>query len=532
MYGINNVMDFDIFIIGGGVNGVAIARDAAGRGLSVGLAEKSDIGGETSAKSTKLFHGGLRYLDYFEFRLVRHSLMEREILYRNMPHIAWPLRFILPFHADMRFFVNTPASKLLASLMPWLRGRRSKWVIRFGLFLYDNIGGRKILPKTQKLNLKNNIEGGILHQKFETAYEYSDIWVQDSKLVSLLARDAVGKGAHISTRNKVLSVKRNVDNWQITSEKGIFTAKILINATGPWVENVATDMIASQKNDTKNHIRLVKGSHIVVPKLYAHAKAYFFQGSDSRIIFAIPYEQDFTLIGTTDEAHDDADITPECSAQEIDYLCDFANQYFKKPITKKDVVWHFSGIRPLYQDGTLSATAATRDYVLSLDIGDKGDKGDNANNNNSAILLNIYGGKLTTHRKMAEDALAKLKPFIKMQPAWTDNAPLAGGDFETHKRDSLISKLKQDYPNFDAKQARRLFNCYGLEVWDIFTIDGAPDIWGDYFGAGLYAAEIEHLIRHEFIQTTDDIIWRRTKLGLQLNHTQIKAIDRYLGARK
>ena len=521
-------MNVDIFIIGGGVNGVAIARDAAGRGVSVGLAEKSDIGGETSAKSTKLFHGGLRYLDYFEFRLVRHSLIEREILYRNMPHIAWQLRFILPFHADMRFLVDTRASKLLASLMPWLRGRRSKWVIRFGLFLYDNIGGRKILPKTRKLDLKNNAQGDILHQKFETAYEYSDIWVQDSKLVSLLARDAVAKGANISTRNKVLAVKRHNGNWQITTEKGVFTAKILINAAGPWVENVATDIIStnSQKHTKKqNHIRLVKGSHIVVPKLYTHAKAYFFQGSDSRIIFAIPYEQDFTLIGTTDEAHDDADIAPECSAQEIDYLCDFANQYFKKPITKKDVVWHFSGIRPLYEDGNISATAATRDYVLSLDAGNKSD-------NNDAILLNIYGGKLTTHRKMAEDALAKLKPFIKMQPAWTANAPLAGGDFATQQRDNLISKLKQDYPNFDAKQAIRLFNCYGLEVWDIFARDGAPDIWGDYFGAGLYAVEIEHLIRHEFAQTTADIIWRRTKLGLHLNDKQIKAIDTYLGARR
>ncbi len=512
-------MNFDIFIIGGGVNGVAIARDAAGRGLAVGLAEKADIGGATSAKSTKLFHGGLRYLEYFEFRLVRHSLIEREILYRNMPHIAWPLRFILPFHRDMQFAVDTPASKLLATLMPWLRGRRLKWVIRFGLFLYDNIGGRKILPKTQKLNLKGSAEGNILHQKFATAYEYSDIWVQDAKLVALLARDAVEKGAHISTRNKVLSVKRNNQNWQITTEKGAFTAKILINAAGPWVEDVADNII---KRRTQNHIRLVKGSHIVVPKLYDHDKAYFFQGSDSRIIFAIPYEQDFTLIGTTDEAHDDANIAPECSAQEIDYLCDFANQYFVKPISKKDVVWHFAGIRPLYEDGKISATAATRDYVLSLDN----------HNHSDAILLHIYGGKLTTHRKMAEDALAKLSLFIKMQPSWTHNAPLAGGDFIYHQRDALISKLKQDYPNFTDKQVMRLFHCYGLEVWDIFKTDAqtdsAPDSWGKHFGAGLYAAEIDHLIKHEFVQTTEDIIWRRTKLGLQLNDAQIKAIDKYL----
>ena len=526
-------MNFDIFIIGGGVNGVAIARDAAGRGLAVGLAEKADIGGATSAKSTKLFHGGLRYLEYFEFRLVRHSLIEREILYRNMPHIAWPLRFILPFHRDMQFAVDTPASKLLATLMPWLRGRRLKWVIRFGLFLYDNIGGRKILPKTQKLNLKGSAEGNILHQKFATAYEYSDIWVQDAKLVALLARDAVTKGAYISTRNKVLSVKRNDGNgnknWQIITENGVFTAKILINATGPWVENVANNIISVR---TQNHIRLVKGSHIVVPKLYNHDKAYFFQGVDSRIIFAIPYEQDFTLIGTTDIAHDDANITPECSAQEIDYLCDFANQYFSKPISKKNVVWHFAGIRPLYEDGNISATAATRDYVLSLDKGDESD-------NNNAILLHIYGGKLTTHRKMAEDALAKLSPFIKMQPSWTHNAPLSGGDFAYHQRDNLISKLKKDYPNFSDKQVMRLFNCYGLEVWDIFktdpSSDSAPDAssnsWGKHFGAGLYAAEIDHLITHEFAQTTEDIIWRRTKLGLLLNDAHIKEIDTYLGAK-
>ena len=402
----------DLFIIGGGVNVCGIARDAAGRGLSVTLAEMNDLASATSSASTKLFHGGLRYLEYFEINLVRHALEEREILLRAMPHIAWPMRFVLPYHPDMRFEGETPASKVLSLLMPWMRGRRPAWMIRFGLFLYDHLGGRKILPATKTFKLHDTPEGDPLDARFVKAFEYSDCWIEDSRLVVLNARDAQTLGAQIMTQTKVVSAARVGDLWEVQTEgpNGPQThhARILVNAGGPWVGDIIQTKL--RVNSTEG-VRLVRGSHIVVPKLYDHDKCYCFQGSDGRIIFAIPYEGDFTLIGTTDAKHDDPSVKAECTEVERDYLIDFANQCSKEHIASDDIVWTYSGVRPLYDDGARSASAATRDYVLSVD--DKGPP-----------LLNIFGGKITTYRVLSEDALDKLAPHLPtLEPKWTTSAP-------------------------------------------------------------------------------------------------------------
>ena len=497
-------MIYEIFIIGGGVNGVAIARDAAGRGLSVALAEKGDLAQETSSKSTKLLHGGLRYLEYFEFKLVRESLMEREVLLRNMPHIASPMRFVLPYHPDQRFAGGTPSSRLLEIFMPWLKGRRPAWLLRLGLWLYDHLGKRRILPATRRIDLRRDPVGAPLQLQYIHAFEYSDVWVEDARLVSLMARDAFERGANIMTRNQVLSLERQPNHWKVYTEAGVFLARTLINAAGPWVEKITRDSLGIAP---KAHVRLVKGSHILVPQLFDHDKAYFFQGRDGRIIFAIPYQQHFTLLGTTDEPHDDADQPPECSKEEIDYLCQFANEYFETSISANDVVWTFSGVRPLYDDGAKSATAATRDYVLSL------------HQDNQAVLLNVFGGKITTHRRLAEEALE----LLGHQASWTQQAPLAGGDFDVESRDALCAKLARAYPELDAK---RLFDSYGSEAFSLFDGD-----WGMSFGAGLFACEVDHLMEKEFAQTPEDILWRRTKLGLR-SGVDILALEQYMQARR
>ncbi|MGB3148981.1 MAG: glycerol-3-phosphate dehydrogenase, partial [Paracoccaceae bacterium] len=425
---------FDLFIIGGGINGCGIARDAAGRGLSVALAEMGDLASATSSGSTKLFHGGLRYLEYFEFGLVRKALGERETLLQAMPHISWPMRFVLPYHADMRFDGETPASKLLNRLMPWMKGRRPAWMIRLGLFLYDNLGGRRILPGTSTLDLSQDPAGRPLQSKFRQAYEYSDCWVDDARLVVLNARDACERGATILTHSKVTGAMRHEGLWQITvshgEQKHTYRARALVNAGGPWVERVARDTVGVQ---TTASIRLVRGSHIVTRKLFDHAKAYFLQGEDGRIIFAIPYEEDFTLIGTTDVDHPADPARPTCTKEEEEYLCAFASAYFKLPVTPAEVVWTYAGVRPLYNDGAKSAQAATRDYVLALDEA-------------GAPLLSVFGGKITTYRKLAEAALAKLAPHLGCSAAgWTAGVPLAGGDFPVSEVANLTRELKLRY---------------------------------------------------------------------------------------
>lgn len=507
----------DIFIIGGGINGCGIARDATGRGLSVVLAEQADLAQATSSSSTKLFHGGLRYLEYFEFRLVREALEERETLLVAMPHISWPMRFVLPYHPDMRFEGDTPTGRLLSRVMPWMKGRRPAWLIRLGLFLYDTLGGRKILPATRTLDLTRDPAGKPLQPRFHHAYEYSDCWVEDSKLVSLNARDAAQRGATILTRTRVTSATRTSGVWEITTNgpdgTQTFKARALVNAGGPWVEDVIRNV--THINSTEG-VRLVRGSHIVTRKLYDHDRCYFFQGTDGRIIFAIPYEQDFTLIGTTDHDHTGAPKDAVCTSEERDYLLAFASQYFAKPVTVDDVVWTYSGVRPLYNDGAKSATAATRDYVLSLD-------------SNGAPLLNVFGGKITTYRRLAESALEKLQPhFPQAKGPWTARIALPGGDFPHDGVDALTAQLKANHPFLTDYWAARLIRAYGSEAATLLHgAKNAADLGRD-FGGTLTEAEVRWLMTHEFATAAADVVWRRTKLGLRLSTEQISALDQWM----
>lgn len=508
----------DLFIIGGGINGCGIARDAAGRGLTVALAEMNDLGSATSSASTKLFHGGLRYLEYFEFRLVREALKEREVLLLAMPHIAWPMRFVLPLHQQMRFDSETPASRLLSLVMPWMKGRRPAWLIRLGLFLYDHMGQRRLLPPTSALDLRGRPEGEPLKQEFVRAYEYSDCWVQDSRLVVLNARGAADAGAKIMTRTRVTQAERGVTHWTIHTKSAdgsvqTFRARCIVNAGGPWVSQVLTETLGI---DSAEHIRLVRGSHIVVRKLYDHQKCYFLQGTDGRIIFLIPYEDDFTLIGTTDQDHAALDEKPTCSEAEADYLRTFASSYLRKPIAKEDIVWTYSGVRPLYDDGASSATAATREYVLSLD-------------GNQAPLLSVFGGKITTHRKLAEAALAKIAPFFPtMGNAWTARAPLPGGDFPIDGAVALAAGICRDHPFVDEALARRLVRTYGTDARRILSGSKQASDLGEDFGAGITARELDWTIGREWVRNADDFLWRRTKLGLRMLPDQAQAIDDYI----
>ncbi|MGP1357151.1 glycerol-3-phosphate dehydrogenase [Roseicyclus sp.] len=508
----------DLFVIGGGINGCGIARDAAGRGLSVLLAEKGDLAGATSSASTKLFHGGLRYLEYFEFRLVREALIERETLLRAMPHISWPMRFVLPYHRDMRFESETPTSRLLSAVMPWMKGRRPAWLIRLGLFLYDHLGGRKILPATSTLRLGGTPEGAPLQERFETAYEYSDCWVEDSRLVVLNARDAEARGATILTRSEVVSAEVRDGLWSVTvaqgGERRTYRARMLVNAAGPWVGDVIHGKL---RLNSRENVRLVRGSHIVTRRLYAHDKCYFFQGTDGRITFAIPYETDFTLIGTTDAEHDDPARKPVCTEAERDYLCAFASQYFKRPVTPDDVVWTYSGVRPLYDDGATSATAATRDYTLKVD------------RSAGAPVLNVFGGKITTYRRLAEAALEKIGGALPLSSgAWTAGVPLPGGDFAHDGAPALAVALRRDYPFLTEVWARRLVRAYGTEARELLgSAREAADLGRD-FGATLTEAEVVWLIQREWAQTAEDVLWRRSKLGLRLTDAQARALDDWM----
>jgi len=516
----SRMQPFDLFIIGGGINGCGIARDAAGRGLRVMLAEMNDFGGATSSASTKLFHGGLRYLEYFEFNLVRKALIEREVLLRAMPHISWPMRFVLPLHKGMRFDAETPTSRLLVRFMPWLRGRRPDWLIRLGLFLYDTLGGREILPGTAALDLRSDPAGKPLQDKFAKGFEYSDCWIEDSRLVLLNARDAEKRGATMRSRCAVTKAERVGDLWHISfkdSQSGTsetVQAKMLVNAGGPWVENIIHQTAGINSSEG---VRLVRGSHIVTRKLFEHDKSYFFQGSDGRIIFAIPYEQDFTLIGTTDQDHSNPDTRPECSEEERDYLLGFASEYFAKPVTKEDVVWSYSGVRPLYDDGASSASAATRDYVLTVNQPD-----------GTAPILNVFGGKITTYRKLAENALVDIAPFFpNLSGPWTAGVPLPGGDLAVADVEDRLAQLLRDYPFLTPRWALRLFRAYGTEAWDMLgTAQSAADLGRD-FGATLSEQELRWSIANEYTKTTEDMIWRRSKLGLRLSQKEIAALEAF-----
>lgn len=524
----------DLFIIGGGINGCGIARDASGRGLSVTLVEMNDLASATSSASTKLFHGGLRYLEYLEVRLVREALKEREILLRAMPHISWPMRFVLPYHKDMRYEGDSPVSRILNFVMPWTKGRRPAWLIRLGLFLYDNLGGnseggKKILPSTSSVDLKTDAVGNPLQEHFKYAYEYSDCWVNDSRLVILNARDAHKRGANILTRCKVISAKREDGLWvietldQITGKTALFKARMLVNAGGPWVQDIIKN---TAQIESKDGIRLVRGSHIVTKQLFDHDKSYIFQGEDGRIMFAIPYENDFTLIGTTDIDHPDVDNNPECTEEEINYICAFATKYFKTPVTPDQVVWSFSGVRPLYNDGSDSASAATRDYTLKVDQGFCHSSGQSSS---EAPLLNIFGGKITTYRRLAESALEKITPFFSdIGKPWTAGVPLPGGDFSVNRVEHLIKNLMYDYPYLTQKWAQRMIRSYGTEAKDILLNSASIKDLGINFGATLTEQEVVWLMDNEFAQSTDDIIWRRSRLGLHMSAEDIEVLDRWI----
>ncbi len=514
----------DLFIIGGGINGCGIARDASGRGLSVKLAEMNDLAWATSSSSTKLFHGGLRYLEYFEFRLVREALLERETLLRAMPHISWPMRFVLPYHPDMRFENDTPTSKLLSTVMPWMKGRRPKWLIRMGLFMYDHLGGRKILPGTKTLSLQGTTEGAPLEDRFEKAFEYSDCWVEDSRLVVLNARDAEARGAQIMTRTKVVSAARDGVLWRIETEDSetgktdTHLARMLVNAGGPWVGDIIHQKV---RINSREGVRLVRGSHIVTRRLYDHDKCYFFQGTDGRIIFAIPYETDFTLIGTTDAEHTDPSRKPGCSPEEKAYLLNFANQYFKQDLDEEDVVWTYSGVRPLYDDGASSATAATRDYTLKVDA------------TAGAPMLNIFGGKITTYRRLAESALEKIAEHLpNVKGKWTAGVPLPGGDFPVDGFDSEVGKLTEAYGFLTPFWARRLVRAYGTEAHKILGDAASAADLGTDFGATLTEREVVWLMEREYARTAEDVVWRRNKLGLRLSADEIAALDSWMAGRR
>jgi glycerol-3-phosphate dehydrogenase len=489
----------DVAIVGGGINGSGVARDAAGRGLSVFLCEQEDLAHGTSSASTKLIHGGLRYLEYYEFRLVREALREREVLLNAAPHIIWPLRFILPHH----------------------KGLRPAWLIRLGLFLYDHIGGRKILPGTTSVDLLNDVAGLALKKNYSKGFEYSDCWVMDSRLVVLNAMDAAAKGAEIKTRTPLLSATRSDKTWQLklldksSNKEFQIEAKVLVNASGPWLDQLLNHISHSE---TKEHIRMVKGSHIIVNKLFDHERAYIFQNADDRIIFAIPYETKFTLIGTTDgDFHGNPDkvcISPE----ETDYLCKAASEYFLREITKEDVVSSFSGIRPLFDDGKSEAKAATRDYVLKLDTG-----------KNEAPLLSIYGGKITTYRKLAESVLAKLSPFLPgIGNEWTEKSVLPGGDFHPNDFDLEVQELLNRCPILKQELATRLFRTYGSCAYKMASMIKDDSDLGILFGYNLYGFEVDYLIAHEWAKCAEDVLWRRTKLGLFLSAEEAERLDGYI----
>jgi glycerol-3-phosphate dehydrogenase len=492
----------DILIIGGGVNGCGIARDAAGRGLSVYLCEMNDLASGTSSWSTKLIHGGLRYLEYYEFGLVRKALMEREVIWSIAPHIVHPLRFVLPHH----------------------KGLRPAWLLRLGLFLYDYIGGRKKLPATRTLDLTTDIVGKPLKQGlYSKGFEYSDCWVNDARLVVLNARDAADRGATISTRTKAVSAMREPDGWTLTVEhidtgkQEVVHGKVLVNAAGPWVADVLT---GAMRSNAEAKVRLVQGSHIVVRKLFEHDRCYIFQNADGRIIFAIPYEGEFTLIGTTDQDYEGDPAKVAITEPEIDYLCAAASEYFTKPIAKTDVVWTYSGVRPLYDDGASEAKAATRDYVFDVD-----------ETPGLAPQLSIFGGKITTYRKLAESVLDRLAKHLPgesgAKKGWTATAPLPGGDFPTDGRAALAAEFRRDHPFLSEADTARLAGSYGTKARVFLGAAKTAADLGRWFGV-LSEAEVRYMMAQEWAVTAEDILWRRSKLGLHLAKADQQALAEWL----
>ncbi|RUU77060.1 glycerol-3-phosphate dehydrogenase, partial [Mesorhizobium sp. M7A.F.Ca.MR.362.00.0.0] len=486
----------DLFVIGGGVNGAGIARDAAGRGLSVILCEKDDLAQGTSSRSGKLVHGGLRYLEYYEFRLVREALIEREVLLEAAPHIIWPMRFVLP---------HSPQD-------------RPAWLVRLGLFLYDHLGGRKRLPGTRTLNLKTAPEGAPIKDEFKRGFEYSDCWVDDARLVLLNALDARQRGARVLTRTACVAARRENGLWSIDMQDGRtgsvtkVRARALVNAAGPWVNDIVS-RVAGQ-NSTRN-VRLVKGSHIVVPKFWEGRQAYLIQNNDKRVIFVNPYENDLALIGTTDIPYEGRPEEVVAEASEVDYLIKVVNRYFKRQLTPQDVVYSFSGVRPLYDDNADNPSAVTRDYIFELDA-----------SNGNAPLLSVFGGKITTFRKLSEHALEKIQPFFPMmKKAWTAKIPLPGGDLPNADFEQFLSDLHSEFSWLSPSLVKHYARSYGTRARQLLAGAQREADLGRRFGPDLYEREARFLAETEWAGTSADILERRTKHGLHLNAAERKAFE-------
>jgi glycerol-3-phosphate dehydrogenase len=491
----------DMLVVGGGINGVGIARDAAGRGLNVQLVEKGDLAGATSSASSKLVHGGLRYLEHGAFRLVREALAEREVLLASAPHLVRPLRFVLPCGP----------------------GSRPRALIRVGLFLYDHLSGRRTLPGTETVGLPQHAYGRPLLQCLTTGFVYSDCWVDDARLVVLNARDAVMRGAKIVTRSEMRSARRVGVLWRIAVERDGATseiaARILVNAAGPWADDILQRAGITRRGAD---LRLVKGSHIVVPRLYDGEQAYILQNNDGRVVFVLPYEERFSLIGTTDIpfAGDPGQAAIEPS--EIGYLCDAISRWFARPVAPQDVVWSYAGVRPLYDDKTEEASAVTRDYMLALDAAGRG-----------APLLSVFGGKITTYRRLAEQAMKRLARFLPgLKAPWTAGAVLPGGDLPGADPEACAATLARDYPFIDAAVARRLARSYGSDAQRMLATARRPEDLGRAFGYGFSERELDWLATEEWAITAEDVLWRRSKLGLHLDRGAVAAIAALLANRQ
>ncbi|ORM68937.1 glycerol-3-phosphate dehydrogenase [Pantoea rwandensis] len=487
----------DLFVIGGGINGAGIARDAAGRGLSVMMCEKDDLAQGTSSRSGKLVHGGLRYLEYYEFRLVREALIEREVLLNAAPHIIWPMRFVLP---------HSPTD-------------RPAWLVRLGLFLYDHLGGRKKLPGTRSLDLMRDPEGAPIIDSYTKGFEYSDCWVDDARLVALNALDAAERGATILPRTRCVSAKRLSGKWEVTiqdevsgSQKTVF-AKVLVNAAGPWVLDIVNQVTQTKSSRS---VRLVKGSHIIVPKFWEGQQAYLVQNTDKRVIFINPYEGDKALIGTTDIPWQGKAEAVTADDSEQQYLIDVVNRYFKVKLRPSDVITRFSGVRPLFDDGKGNPSAVTRDYVFDLD------------DQQQAPLLHVFGGKITTFRKLAEHALQKLAPFFPTMGAdWTRDATLPGGDMAHGDFESFLEQVKTRWPWLPAPLRKHYARLYGTRIDKVLGHATSLSELGQHFGAQLYEAEVRYLVENEWAQQPEDVLWRRTKHRLHLSEEQQQAFNQW-----
>ena len=491
---------YDLLVIGGGINGAGIARDAAGRGLSVLLVEKDDLAAHASSASSKLIHGGLRYLEQYEFRLVAEALAEREVLLRIAPHLVRPARFVMPH-------------------VPQLRPR---WMIRVGLFLYDHLGRRTRLPGSHAVRLDRPPYASDLRPEFRHGFVFSDCLVDDARLVVANARDAMARGAKVRPRTECVAAKRESGLWraQLRGREGEpeVAARAIVNAAGPWVKSVLNERLRQPSLDK---VRLVRGSHVVVPRLYEGDHAFILQNDDRRVVFMIPYEERYTLIGTTDVPHDGDPSLPEASAAEVEYLCRAASRYLRRAVGASDVVWRYAGVRPLYDDGSANPSAVTRDYVLRLDSDQDG-----------APALSVFGGKITTYRRLAEHALQKLAPwFPDMGAAWTAAKALPGGEIPAGDMAGFTRRLAQRYPQLPLPLLRALARRHGALAHEVLGNAAMVADLGEQFGAELYACEVDYLVERERAVTADDVLWRRTKSGLQLAPAQCEALARYLGRR-